>query len=145
LSYVTIFICSQEGTIGSDFVVRPVPSSVRHLTPTPPESHKEEDEDEEDDPNDDEMFLDEEPGQEEAVSSGFPLPPEKPRKTAPAKKASQIIEKKQLQQAKSRVKRSAASVGMHVVIKQSEHVALEAEPLSDYGIFTFIFFIVTYY
>ncbi|KAF4522470.1 hypothetical protein B566_EDAN002554, partial [Ephemera danica] len=116
-----------EGTIGSDFVVRPVPSNIRHLAPPPPPHEDDED------PNDDEMFLDEEPGQEEAVSSGFPLPPEKPRKSAAIKKASQQTLEKKQSGAKSRVKRSAASVGMHVVIKRAEHVATTEDPLSDYA------------
>lgn len=51
----------QEGTIGSDLVVKPVPASVRqHLDQVG---------------DDDEAFLDEEVAEDVAVSGGFPLPP----------------------------------------------------------------------
>jgi hypothetical protein len=52
----------QEGTIGDDLVVKPVPASVRqHL-----DSRK-------DPRDDDEAFLDEEVAEDVAVTDGFPL------------------------------------------------------------------------
>jgi hypothetical protein len=103
------------------------------LAPAPEHEEEGDVEEEDGDPNDDEMFLDDEGGQEEAVSTGFPLPASitdaKPRKFS--KKASQFKEKKNV--TKSRSKRSAASVGMHVIIKRSSPDV--ADPLSDYGKF----------
>ncbi|XP_059485648.1 A disintegrin and metalloproteinase with thrombospondin motifs like isoform X3 [Neocloeon triangulifer] len=108
-----------EGTIGKDLVVRPVPSSVRHLVPA------EEDEgDEEYEGSDDEMFLDEEQEDEEVMKAGFPLPERKPTKK-PTKKATFIDKKKS-----KRTKRSAATMGMHVVIRRSP---AEADPMGDYA------------
>lgn len=58
-------MCVQEGTIGPDLVVKPVPASVRqHL-----DSGRRRDVD-----DDDEAFLDEEAAEDVAVKSGFPLP-----------------------------------------------------------------------
>ncbi|XP_065352952.1 A disintegrin and metalloproteinase with thrombospondin motifs like isoform X1 [Cloeon dipterum] len=112
-----------EGTIGGDLVVRPVPASVRHLTPVT--SHPDYfDEEAEYGGSDDEMFLDEEQGDEETVRSGFPLPAGKPGKK-PSKKATFIDKKKN-----KRTKRSAATLGMHVVIKKKVD---EADPLGDYA------------
>lgn len=52
----------QEGTIGGDLVVKPVPASVRqHL------DHRTDD--------DDEAFLDEEVEEDVVSRGGFPLPP----------------------------------------------------------------------
>jgi len=84
----------------------------------------EEEEDEEYEGSDDEMFLDEEQGDEEAVKAGFPLPEGKPTKK-PVKKATFIDKKKS-----KRTKRSAATLGMHVVIRRT---AAEPDPLGDYG------------
>lgn len=64
LIYIFIFVCVQEGTIGHDLVVKPVPATVRqHLDDEPPA-------------DDDELFLDDEGEDLEddvAVSGGFPL------------------------------------------------------------------------
>lgn len=103
--------------------MRPLPASIRHLAPRPDEDG-DEDDDEEYGGSDDEMFLDEEQGDEEVVKAGFPLPEGKPTKK-PVKKAT-FIDKKKLK----RTKRSAATLGMHVVIKRD---AAEPDPLGDYG------------
>lgn len=60
------FYYSQEGTIGHDLVLKPVPAHVRqHL-----DNSRDKNED------DDEMFLDDEAMEDEAVPGGFPLAPQ---------------------------------------------------------------------
>lgn len=56
----------QEGTIGPDLVVKPVPASVRQHLDSGRRRNADDD--------DDEAFLDEEAAEDVAVKSGFPLP-----------------------------------------------------------------------
>lgn len=68
--------CLQEGTIGEDLVVKPLPASLRPLLPPNNERLRDEEEEISENvllENDDEVFMNEEEGEELVFSDGLPL------------------------------------------------------------------------
>lgn len=107
----------QEGTIGHDLVVKPVPASVRqHLDSNTKDP-------------DDELFLDEEDDASDEAVRGFPLGKDSNRDVLFEDAASPGEDARP---GRRRLRRAAAHHA-HIVYKRAGSESAESPDLSDYG------------